>query len=54
MTLVTRKVQQLNSTSTSYIITLPKNWVEGHGIEKGDSLEFHELEDGSLLIKRKG
>ncbi|AAB89895.1 phosphate uptake regulator PhoU [Archaeoglobus fulgidus] len=37
---------------SSYIITLPKNWVEEFGIKEGDTL-FLEIKENSICIKPK-
>lgn len=43
-----RKLQRLGSSS--YIVTLPVNWVRKHGLKAGDPITILE-EDGSLRIK---
>ena len=43
-----RKVQMTGGSS--YIITLPKDWVKDRGIRKNDVLEISTNPDGSLLI----
>ncbi len=44
----TRKVQKTGGSS--YIISLPKEWVEKHGIEKQDTVGILSQPDGNLLI----
>jgi phosphate uptake regulator len=44
----TRKVQQTGGSS--YIISLPKEWIERHGIEKQDTVGILSQPDGNLLI----
>ncbi len=44
----TRKVQKTGGSS--YIISLPKVWIEKHGIEKKDTLGILSQPDGNLLI----
>lgn len=43
-----RKVQ--STGGSSYVITLPKEWVTLHGIMKNDSLNIATQSDGSLVI----
>ncbi len=43
-----RKIQR--SVSGSYIITLPKEWVEKHGLEKGERVSLVLNEDGILNL----
>ncbi len=43
-----RKVQQTGKSS--YIVTLPKEWVLSHGIKKNDSVGLEITPDGNLLI----
>ncbi|SFK62816.1 Phosphate uptake regulator [Halogranum rubrum] len=43
-----RKVQQTGSST--YTISLPKQWASRHGIEPGMSLALCPVEDGSLVI----
>jgi phosphate uptake regulator len=44
----TRKVQQTGGSS--YIISLPKEWIEKHGIVKQDTVGIVSQPDGNLLI----
>jgi len=44
----TRRVQKTGGSS--YIISLPKVWIEKHGIEKKDTLGILSQPDGNLLI----
>ncbi len=43
-----RKVQKVGASTLS--VSLPKEWVEAHGVGKGDILLFDNLKDGSLRI----
>lgn len=43
-----RKIQR--SVSGSYIITLPREWVEGHHLEKGERVNLVLNEDGVLSL----
>ena len=43
-----RKVQKTGGSS--YIVTLPKQWVEANGIEKNDTVGMFIAEDGTLII----
>ncbi|MFX1463271.1 MAG: PhoU domain-containing protein, partial [Promethearchaeota archaeon] len=47
----TRKVQKTGGSS--YIISLPKLWIDKHGIEKNDTLGILSQPDGNLLITPK-
>ncbi len=47
-----RKVQMTGGSS--YIITLPKEWIKKMKIEKNDVLEISTNQDGSLLIAPEG
>ncbi|MFX0028059.1 MAG: PhoU domain-containing protein [Candidatus Hermodarchaeota archaeon] len=44
----TRKVQKTGGSS--YIISLPKAWIDKHGVEKNDTLGILSQPDGNLLI----
>ncbi|MFX0006138.1 MAG: PhoU domain-containing protein [Promethearchaeota archaeon] len=44
----TRKVQKTGGSS--YIISLPKVWIDKHGVEKNDTLGILSQPDGNLLI----
>ncbi|MFX1456638.1 MAG: PhoU domain-containing protein [Promethearchaeota archaeon] len=44
----TRKVQKTGGSS--YIISLPKVWINKHGVEKNDTLAILSQPDGNLLI----
>jgi phosphate uptake regulator len=46
-----RRVQMTGGSS--YIITLPKQWVQSQQIKKNDSLHLHVQADGSLLLTPK-
>lgn len=46
-----RRVQMTGGSS--YIITLPKHWVQSHQIKKNDSLHLYVQADGSLLLTPK-
>ena len=48
----TRQVFVLNVDKTLGI-SLPKKWVVKHGIEKGDTLVFQEMCDGSLKLYKE-
>ncbi|MEA3199294.1 MAG: hypothetical protein QOE90_722 [Thermoplasmata archaeon] len=48
MTVESRKVQKVGTSTLS--VSLPKEWAERTGIEKGDILLFEDLRDGSLRI----
>ncbi len=43
-----RRVQ--STGRKSYIISLPKDWVENLGLEKGNEIAFKMLEDSSLIL----
>ena len=47
----TRKVQKTGGSS--YIISLPKAWIDKHGVEKNDTLGILSQADGNLLITPK-
>jgi len=47
----TRKVQKTGGSS--YIISLPKVWINKHGVEKNDTLGILSQPDGNLLITPK-
>ena len=47
----TRKVQQTGGSS--FIISLPKQWIRKHGVEKNDLLGILSQPDGNLLITPK-
>lgn len=44
----TRKVQKTGGSS--YIVSLPKVWIDKHGVEKNDTLGILSQPDGNLLI----
>ena len=44
----TRKIQFTGGST--YIISLPKNWIEQNQIKKGSFIRLHEEEGGSLTI----
>ncbi|MFX1478838.1 MAG: PhoU domain-containing protein [Promethearchaeota archaeon] len=48
MSFQTRKVQKTGGSS--FIISLPKAWIDKHGIEKNDTLGILSQPDGNLLI----
>jgi phosphate uptake regulator len=48
MSFQTRKVQKTGGSS--YIISLPKAWIDQHGIEKNETLGILSQPDGNLLI----
>ena len=48
MSFQTRKVQKTGGSS--FIISLPKSWIETHNIEKNDTLGILSQPDGNLLI----
>jgi phosphate uptake regulator len=48
MSFQTRKVQKTGGSS--FIISLPKAWIDKHGIEKNDTLGILTQPDGNLLI----
>ncbi|MBI4361937.1 MAG: AbrB/MazE/SpoVT family DNA-binding domain-containing protein, partial [Euryarchaeota archaeon] len=43
-----RKIQR--SVSGSYIVTLPKEWVESHGVSKGERVSVYVNEEGVLCM----
>src|SRR5688500_17623631 len=43
-----RKVQKVGTSTLS--VSLPKDWAERVGIQKGDILLFEDLRDGSLRV----
>ncbi len=43
-----RRVQMTGGSS--YIVTLPKHWIQSLGIQKNDPLHIHVQSDGSLLL----
>ncbi len=47
----TRKVQKTGGSS--YIISLPKIWIDRHGVQKNDTLGILSQPDGNLLITPK-
>ena len=47
----TRKVQKTGGSS--YIISLPKVWIDKHGVKKNDTLGILSQPDGNLLITPK-
>jgi phosphate uptake regulator len=47
----TRKVQKTGGSS--YIVSLPKVWIDKHGIKKNDTLGILSQPDGNLLITPK-
>ncbi len=47
----TRKVQQTGGSS--FIISLPKEWIRSHGVQKNDLLGILTQSDGNLLITPK-
>ncbi len=47
-----RKVQKVGTSTLS--ISLPKDWVDRTGLEKGDVLLFEDLNDGSLRLAPSG
>ncbi len=46
--MTSRKIQK--SRSGSYLVSLPKGWVEESGLEKGDRVEIKKSEDGYLTL----
>jgi phosphate uptake regulator len=46
--LETRKVQKTGGSS--YIVSLPKAWIDKHGVQKNDTLGILSQPDGNLLI----
>ncbi len=46
--MTSRKIQK--SRSGSYLVSLPKGWVEDSGLEKGDRVEIKKSEDGFLTL----
>lgn len=48
MSVESRKVQKVGTSTLS--VSLPKEWAERHGIEKGSILMFEDMRDGSLRI----
>ena len=48
MNVESRKVQKVGTSTLS--VSLPKEWAEKHGIQKGDVLLFEDLRDGSLRV----
>ena len=47
--LETRRVQRTGGSSLS--VTLPKFWTEAMNIRNGDTLSFHDMEDGALVLR---
>jgi phosphate uptake regulator len=47
----TRKVQKTGGSS--YIVSLPKVWIDKHGVQKNDTLGILSQPDGNLLITPK-
>ena len=47
----TRKVQKTGGSS--YIVSLPKVWIDKHGVKKNDTLGILSQPDGNLLITPK-
>ena len=45
-----RRVQDLGG---SKFINLPREWVKNQGIDRGDTIVFFLMKDGSLRIKQK-
>lgn len=52
MTVESRKVQKVGTSTLS--VSLPKEWAERQGVEKGDILLFEDMRDGSLRIAASG
>ena len=52
MPVESRKVQKVGTSTLS--VSLPKEWAERAGVEKGDILLFEDLRDGSLRIAPSG
>jgi phosphate uptake regulator len=48
LSIETRKVQKTGGSS--YIVSLPKVWIDKHGIQKNDTLGILSQPDGNLLI----
>ncbi|MFX1481105.1 MAG: PhoU domain-containing protein [Promethearchaeota archaeon] len=48
LSIETRKVQKTGGSS--YIVSLPKVWIDKHGIQKNDTLGIISQPDGNLLI----
>jgi phosphate uptake regulator len=36
--------------TNSYVISLPRSWIEGHNLKKGDSIQLNELE-GDIIVQ---
>ena len=47
-----RKIQRTGRSS--YIISLPKEWITSNELDKGNQIAFKELEDSSLLLVPRG
>jgi phosphate uptake regulator len=52
MTVEGRKVQKVGTSTLS--VSLPKDWAERAGVEKGDILLFEDMRDGSLRVSPSG
>ena len=52
MPVESRKVQKVGTSTLS--VSLPKEWAERAGVEKGDILLFEDMRDGSLRIAPSG
>src|ERR1051326_8707667 len=52
MTVEGRKVQKVGTSTLS--VSLPTDWAERTGVEKGDILLFEDLRDGSLRVSPSG
>lgn len=44
--------ERKTKTGTTYVITIPKEYVEKMGWKKGDTIFFSILSDGCLKIER--
>ena len=44
------EARKLQRVGASFLISVPKRWVQGHSLEKGSTLLVHERADGMLII----
>jgi antitoxin component of MazEF toxin-antitoxin module len=45
------KIAKVLNVGNSYLITLPKNWVQQYNLKTGDYLTMFLLKDGSLKLQ---
>lgn len=51
MKLKLKQTRKIISWDYSFLITLPHVWLDYHGLNKGDRVEYEILEDGTLIVK---